>query len=336
MVHYLEYNSKIKDHKPKLLNLLKNSLILVQKLPFFPTLDKKQGILPLKKPLLLHKNTKSPIQTFTVRHALVPHMYNQWHYHREIELMYVIKGNGTRYIGESIQPFFAGDMVLVGSNVPHFWQNDDHFFKGDPEVYAELILIQFVDDFLGDAFFLPELIHIKKLFERALHGIQFMGQVRTQAIPLLYALAEENEKNKVLELLQLLDLMAKAGEYQLLSDLSYHQKLPEQPSERIQEVCSYLVQHYRRPIALEEVARLANMTEKAFCRFFKKSTQKTLVQFITELRVSHACKLLLNGEHSIGEICFESGFNNLSNFNRAFKKVKGQTPKNYQRSMMQV
>lgn len=286
----------------------------------------------MSKPILLQKNTKSTLQSFTVRHAQVPHMYNQWHYHREIELMYVIGGSGTRYVGESIQPFFAGDMVLVGSYVPHFWQNDDLYFQELPEVHAELILVQFVDDFMGDAFALPEMLHIKKLFERALHGLQFHGDTRDQAAELLWSISRDNGRNKIIELIELLDLFAKSNEFRLLSDLSYHQKLPDQPSERIQLVCSHLVKHYKRPIALQEVASLANMTEKAFCRFFKKSTQKTLVQFINELRISHACKLLLNGEHSVGVICFDSGFGNLSNFNRVFKQITGQTPKEYQYS----
>lgn len=305
---------------------------MVLKLPTFLILDEKGGILTLSKPILLQKNTKSTLQSFTVRHAQVPHMYNQWHYHREIELMYVIQGSGTRYVGESIQPFFPGDMVLVGSYVPHFWQNDDLYFQELPEVQAELILVQFVDDFMGDAFALPEMIHITKLFERALHGLQFNGETRDQAADLLWSIARDNGKNKIIELIELLDLFAKSTDSRLLSDLSYHQKLPDQPSERIQHVCSYLVQNYKRPIALQEVASLINMTEKAFCRFFKKSTQKTLVQFINELRISHACKLLLTGEYSVGEICFESGFGNLSNFNRVFKQITGQTPKAYQQA----
>lgn len=267
-----------------------------------------------------------------MRHAQVPHMYNQWHYHREIELMYVIKGSGTRYVGESIQPFFSGDMVLVGAYVPHFWQNDDLYFQDLPDVCAELILVQFVDDFMGEAFSLPEMLHIKKLFDRALHGLQFKGATQHQAAKLLRSIAEDNGRNKVIELIQLLDLFAKSGDFQLLSDLSYHQKLPDQPSERIQLVCSFLVKNYKRPISLQEVAGLANMTEKAFCRFFKKSTQKTLIQFINELRISHACKLLMSNEYSVGSICFETGFGNLSNFNRVFKQITGQTPTQYQHS----
>lgn len=247
--------------------------------------------------------------------------------------MYVIKSNGTRFVGESIQPFFDGDMVLVGSNVPHFWQNDEPYFRGQEELEAEVILIQFVANFVGDAFALPEMMHISQLLERALHGIQFIGETRNQAAKLLWSIAGENSENKILELLQLLDLLAKSNEYQLLSDLAY-KPLPHQSSERIQSVCDYLLRNYRRPISLDEVAGVANMTEKAFCRFFKKSTQKTLVQFVTELRISYACKLLLTKEHPISEVCFESGFNNLSNFNRVFKAIMHQTPRQYQQAML--
>ncbi len=137
----------------------------------------------------------------------------------------------------------------------------------------------------------------------------------------------------MLLLLKLLDLLAKSNEYRLLSELGY-QPQPNKSSKRIQLVCEYLVQNYLDSIELKDVAQIANMTEKAFCRFFLKSTQKTLIQFVTELRVSHACKLLMAREHSIGEVCYESGFNNLSNFNRVFKRIMKQTPRQYQQNML--
>ena len=307
---------------------------MVLKLPIFNILVKKRGILTLSRPILLYKNTKSTQQSFVIRHACVPHLYNRWHYHKELELLYVVKSNGTRFVGDMIQPFFAGDMVLVGPNVPHFWQNDEQYFQGRPDISAEAILLQFVDDFIGDAFQLPEMGHIQKLFSRASHGLQFDGATRDKAADLLWSMVEDNGKNKVIELMQLLDLLAKSEEYRMLSDLSYKLQLPVRSSERIQLVCQYLLENYKRPIALKEVAKVANMTEKAFCRFFKNSTLKTLVQFVTELRISHACKLLLEGDLSVTEICFESGFNNLSNFNRIFKRNTGQTPKEYRRAMI--
>ncbi len=285
------------------------------------------------RPLLLQKNTQSTLQSFVARHALVPHLYNQWHYHKEIELLYVVKSNGTRFVGESIQPFFEGDMVLIGSNVPHFWQNEEKYFQGKEELRGEVILVQFLDTFAGEAFQLPEMIHIPKLLEKALHGIQFIGETRNLATQHLWSLVADNGENKIIQLLALLDLLAKSSEYRLLSDFAY-QPQENQHSERIRKVCDYLLTHYKNPISLDEVAGIANMTEKAFCRFFKKSTQKTLLQFVSELRISHACKLLLYKEYPISDICFESGFNNLSNFNRVFKDLTGQTPREYQKSKM--
>ncbi len=286
------------------------------------------------QPIYLHKNTKSDRQSFLVRHVQVPHLYNIWHYHRELELMYVIKSSGTRFVGDSIQPFFDGDMVLVGSNVPHFWQNEEMYFEEREDLYGEVILLQFLDDFLGEGLLLPEMLHIRRLFDLAAHGLQFTGEAKARASDLLYAIAADTDKNKVLELLGLLDLLATSGEYRLLSSIGYQHQLPAKPSRRIQNVCEHLLQHYRQPIALAEVAKIANMSEKAFCRFFKKSTQKTLVQFITELRISHACKLLLTREYPIAAVCFDSGFNNLSNFNRVFKEIMGQTPRQYQQAML--
>lgn len=284
------------------------------------------------KPILLQKNSKSALQSFVARHAFVPHLYNIWHYHKEIEFMFVIKSKGTRFVGDSIQPFFDGDMVMVGSNVPHFWQNDEIYFQGRDDIHAEVILIQFLENFMGEALELPEMLHIRRMFKDALHGIQFTGDTRDRAATMLRSIVMENGVNKIVELLQLLDMLARSGRYRLLSELPY-QSVPNYSSERIQLVCSYLLKHYKSPVALAEVAKLANMTEKAFCRFFKKSTQKTLVQFITELRISHACKLLLTQNYQIGEVCYESGFGNLSNFNRVFKRITGQTPRQYQQAM---
>lgn len=287
----------------------------------------------MQQPLFLHKNTRSTLQSFVIRHAEVPHLYNHWHYHKEIELLYVVRSSGTRFVGDSIQPFFDRDMVLIGSNVPHFWQNDEPYFQPDSQLTAEVVLLQFEENFIGEILALPEMMHIRQLLARAMYGIQFTGTTRDLAHQLLFAMAEDERTNKVVALLQLLDLFARTEQYQLLSQLGNQMKLPAHTSERIQQVCAYLLQHYRNPITLEEVAAVASMSEKAFCRFFKKSTQKTLVQFVNELRVNYACKRLRANERTIGEICYESGFNNLSNFNRAFKQTTGQTPREYQKSL---
>ncbi|NJO00877.1 MAG: helix-turn-helix transcriptional regulator [Bacteroidia bacterium] len=282
------------------------------------------------KPLRLHKNTKSNLRSFEIRFARVPHLYNKWHYHREIELLYVIKGSGTRFVGNSIRPFFDGDMVLIGSNVPHFWQNDEKYFLGSKDVYAEAILLQFLDDFMGNAFNLPEMLPIQNLLNIALHGIQFTGETQWRADKILWELVENEGSNKIIKLLELLDLFAKSPECCVLSDLAYPQRESQGSSDRIQVVCEFLLKNFKDSLTLKEVADVAHMTEKAFCRFFKSTTHKTLFQFITELRISYACKLLLHENLSVTEICYASGFNNLSNFNRAFKQITGCTPKAYQ------
>ncbi|WP_420457649.1 helix-turn-helix domain-containing protein [Neolewinella sp.] len=285
----------------------------------------------LKTPILLHKQTKSAHQSFLNRFARVPHLYNNWHYHRELELLYVIRGDGTRFVGDSIEPFFSGDLVLVGSDVPHFWRSDARYFEGREEVYAELILTQFVPDLLGDAFELSEFRPIKKLIERAQHGIRFLAATRDQAGKILHRITATKGSKRIILLLQLLELLATTEEYYPLSTLGYRKLLTDASSQRLREVSDYMLKHYLRPLPLPEVAAVANMSEKAFCRFFKGATQKTFVQFLTELRVSHACKLLLSHNQPIGEVCFASGFNNLSNFNRLFKRTMGRTPRQYRR-----
>lgn len=284
-------------------------------------------------PIYLHKNTKNSQESFVNRYARVPHLYNSWHYHRELELLYVIRGDGTRYVGDSIEPFYSGDLVLVGSNVPHFWQSDFRYFRGDETVYSELILTQFVPDLLGDGFSLAEFEDIQRLIGRAQRGIAFGVDTSVRASKFLWELTETEvgRAYRLLLLLQLLDLLASATDYRLLSRIGSQSLLGDASSVRLREVCTYVLDNYLGDIHLADVARVANMSEKGFCRFFKQNTQKTLVQFVTELRLSHACKLLVAGDMTVSEICFASGFNNLSHFNRVFKRTLGKTPRAYRR-----
>jgi AraC-like DNA-binding protein len=291
--------------------------------------------LPAFGPIYLHKDTKRPDGSFVNRYARVPHLYNNWHYHRELELLYVIRGEGTRYVGDSIEPFFSGDLVLVGSNVPHFWQSDARYFAGDPTISAELVLTQFLPDLLGEGFTLSEFTAIRQLIARAQQGIKFGERARRHAGPLLLELTKEGGPGaaRLLGLLHVLNFLALTDDYTLLSRIGHPSLLNDASTVRLRRVCSFLLDHYLEPIRLSEVAALANMSEKAFCRFFKRGTQKTLVQFVNDLRISHACKLLIAGQLSVSEVCFASGFNNLSHFNRMFKRTLGSSPQRYRGQM---
>lgn len=286
-----------------------------------------------KGPILFRKYTDDPHRSFLVRHARVPHLYNNYHYHRELELLYVVRGEGTRFVGDGIAPFFGGDLVLVGSNVPHFWKSDERYFAHEEGLYAEVILLQFVPDLFGDTLQLAEFAKIRSLVTRAQLGIEFSKQTRLLADTILWQLVDARGGKRMLLLLELLELLANSEDFTPLSQFDFQQVLTDASSLRIQATCNFLMSNYRNKITLNEAATVANLSEKAFCRFFKRATQKTLIQFITELRVSHACKLLLSNSDSIGNICFQSGFNNLSNFNRVFKKEMGCSPRNYRHAL---
>ncbi|MDN3634088.1 AraC family transcriptional regulator [Neolewinella lacunae] len=267
------------------------------------------------------------------RHAIVPHLYNRWHHHFELELMYVIRGEGTRFVGQSILPFYSGDMVLVGSNVPHFWQSDPSYFQGDEQVSSELILVQFAPDLIKGGFDLPEMEPIKTLIQRAQSGLSFHGQAKEVAHNLLWDLVKTSGSHKLIVLLHLLTHLAQTSEVQNLFVPSTQQPLNVKKSERLSESINFIRNNYVQKITLSEVAEQANMSEQAFCRYFKTNTQKTVLQFINELRVSHACNLLMQTEMNVCEICFASGFNNVSNFNRFFKRIVGTSPLQYRGSL---
>lgn len=224
-------------------------------------------------------------------------------------------------------------MVLVGSDVPHFWQSGPGYFAGDENIFAEAILLQFTPDLLGDGFKLKEFESIRELIDAAKRGITFSPETKERAAVILWRLLEARGSRKMIELLELLDLFSLAPDARPLSQFGYQSLLNDHSSQRIQEVCDYLSRNYLRAVNLAEVASVANMSEKSFCRFFKRATQKTFVQFLTELRLSHSCKLLHSVQEPIASVCFASGFNNLSNFNRLFKRSMGVTPTQYRQSI---
>lgn len=284
------------------------------------------------KPLLLQKNTKNNQQSFAFRYAKVPYLYNKWHYHKEFELLFVVKSSGTRFVGNSGLPFFEDDLVLVGSNVPHYWQNDEKYFQGDPNLYAEAFLIQFTEETFKGILDLPEMAHIKNLLKKASYGLQFVGDTKEHISILLWDMANYLEENRLIQLMKILDILAKSNEFHTLSEIAYIQK-ESQNSDSLEKVCNYILENWNQPISLEEISNIANMTEKSFCRFFKKSTKRTLTEFINEIRVSKACKLLISENYSVGQICNQTGFSSVSYFNRIFKSMTNHTPKEYRSKM---
>jgi AraC-like DNA-binding protein len=254
-----------------------------------------------------------------------------WHYHPEIELVYVNKGSGKRQIGSHISYYRDGDLMLIGSNLPHCGFTDGLTGNENETV------IQMKPDFLGNSFFeLPEMKKIKALFEKATMGIVYNGQSKKDIGEKMESLENKPPFQRLLGLLEILHLMETSTEYSVLNAKGFLLETELQDNHRINNIFNFVKEEFQRPISLEEVAGKVSMTVPAFCRYFKKITEKTFTQFVNEYRLVHAAKLLHEKQVSITEVCFESGFNNFSHFNKQFKKFTGKSPSHYRNELKVV
>lgn len=255
---------------------------------------------------------------------------NPWHYHPEIELLHCIKGKGTNFIGNSIWNIEEGELLLLGENLPHTRQRDRCYYTRRPNENPESIVVQFREDFLGSRFFsVREFAHIRSLLDRASRGIKFHGSTRKNAIARLQKIRFTSGAGSILELLAILDFLAGSKEFVYFNGANYIPRAHEKSSQKINRVYLYTIEHFREEIVLKDVADLTNHTMAAFCRYFKAHTRKSYFQYLTEVRINYACQLLMEGELDVTRICYASGFNNLSNFHKQFRKIMRQTPTEY-------
>jgi len=286
------------------------------------------------RPQLL-KVSKEPQHSFSVRQDIVPYVNNHWHYHAEIELIHFKKGEGTQFIGDNIKRFKAGDVVLVGANLPHYWRFDDSYFEEGAPVAADVRVAHFFENFWGSQFLqLPENVHIKTILDKAKRGLQVTGKSRQKIAELLDALLHTSDTLRIILLMEALNIIANCRELTTLSSLGFKYNVAEDEKDRINAIYDYSIKNFKRPIQLEEIAGVANISPNSFCRYFKSRTRKTYSQFLIEIRVGHACKLLIENNLSIKQLCYESGFNNFTSFHKYFKLITSKSPLTYQREFM--
>lgn len=259
-----------------------------------------------------------------------PHFTYPWHFHSEYELLYVIEGFGNSFVADNIEEFKAGDLVLLGSNLPHFWKSDESFFNGQNSKKIKYIVIQFPNEFFKEAVSeYPEFHLIKDLLERSGKGIRFSKVISKKAKAKIFKVVRSKGFKRALLTLELLQYLAKVEEYRLLAGELYQAGSHDFTSDRLTKVMHYLNTTYLKKVELAKVAEIANLHPSAFCRYFKEKSGKSLSEFVSDMRISYACRLIIEGKMSVSQVCYESGFNNLSNFNRTFKKHTGFTPTKY-------
>lgn len=265
-------------------------------------------------------------QSFLYRRLVLPAFKAAFHFHPEYELTLIVRGEGQRYVGSHVADFSAGDLVFLGANLPHCWVS-----KPLPEVeMVEAIVIQFDAHFLGENFFdLPEMAAVRTFFEKSKAGIRIVGAEKTHISEQIRQLEHAPPFKKLLGLLAILDSLAHSAELENL-DLSYAQNAySNAETARFQRVFSYLIEHYKRDISLEEMAQVANLTQTSFCRYFKSMTQKTFHEILHEFRIQYACQLLKQTDAPVAQIAFDCGFGDVPYFNKLFKKHKGMAPLAY-------
>jgi len=254
-----------------------------------------------------------------------------WHFHPEYEIVYISNGKGKRHIGDHISNFESGDLIFLGPNLPHFGFTEEVF-----EAHTEIV-VQMKEDFLGSDFLeKPEMQAIKQLFQRSRQGLSFSGAVKEQVGQRLKTMLKEDGFDRLLALLHILQEMAEADDYEMLNASGFALEVSAQDQDRIEAIYQYVQQNFQDEVNLDEAARRANMTVPAFCRYFKKLTRKTFSQFVNEFRIAHACRLLGDDTLSIAAVSFESGFNNLSHFNRQFKNITNLSPRAYRKTLKRV
>jgi AraC-like DNA-binding protein len=283
---------------------------------------------------------KSPIsdnQAFEVKQLIAPHFDPNWHFHSEYQLFLVVKGTGTRFIGDHVSPFKKGDLVFTGPNLPHLWQSDHEYFKDDKELMTEGLVIYFPQNFLSEDFLLKnELFKIKQLFQKAERGIEITGDVLSKATDLIQNILIAEDFDRILMLLNLLNLLANSADYKLLASNGYSNSLKETETDRMNKVHAYVMNNFREKISLSEVAAIANMNPSSFSRYFKIHANKTFSDFLTEIRIGYSCRLLINQKIGISQVCYDSGFNTLSNFNRQFKAYTHYNPLEYRKKYSEI
>ncbi len=288
------------------------------------------------KPLFTHIG-KTPQENLIIVKRTVSHFDPSFHFHPECELVYIVKGKGKRLVGDSIEEFVQGDLVFLGPNIPHAWYSDTTPSQEDTETHSTAIVVYFSMELFGRQFYeLEETQSLKDLFSKSERGIKIEGITRDSIAAALNDLAAGHGLKRILHLFRILECMATSGETRQLASISYKNSYDTKENHKIDGVFYYLNKNFMHDISMPEVADLCHMTPQSFCRFFKNRTKSTFIDFLNEIRISHARKLLIeSGEQTIAEIAYLSGYKNLSNFNKLFKIRTGATPKEYKRKLQE-
>ena len=280
---------------------------------------------------ILEKVTHTSKSSFALKEDILKHIKIPWHFHPEYELTLIAEGRGKRFIGDHVENFTHGDLILIGPNLPHFWKNNSKYYEENSLLRVRAVVVHFLEDSFGKGFFdIPEMSTINKILNLSSRGIRINGNTKKIVSQKMELLLQQEGFERMNNLLNILNIISYSKELTVLSSLGF-KPFQKENLDRINMVYEYLLLNYKSDISLEDIAAIVNLSPTAFCRFFKRSTGKTFSKVLNELRIGNACKKLMEESVTVSEACYESGYNNLSYFNRQFKEITKSSPLKYRK-----
>ncbi len=262
-----------------------------------------------------------------------------WHFHEEYELVLIEKSRGTKFIGNDVSFFEEGDLFLIGSNIPHLFRNNEEYYTRENELEAKSTFIHFSEKFSGIDFFnLPEMKSVRQLLYRSSQVLELHGKIKCIIRDRLLQMGNESPLQRLQSILDILINLSESVEAKPILSVKFttNHTTNTKDTERIHKVFEFIMNNFTKEIYLPEVASMLNMSDASFSRYFKHHTRKTFSDYVTEIRINNACRLLMQGDENISQICYLSGFENLSNFYRHFKKIMGVIPKDYRKRFLKI
>ncbi len=283
------------------------------------------------------EKTLTTKETFIYKDMIGPYFNPHWHFHPDYQISLIAKGKGTRFVGDHVQSFEEGDLVVTGPNLPHLWRSDDAYFEKDSTLSTRGLVIYFDHELFSEALLAKEeFYNVNKFVENSVRGMEFYGETRNKINKLLLRINNEQGFRRIIKLFEIIDILANSKEYNLLSSPGYNNVFKGDDADKMRIVYDYVMTNFKTKISLEEIASMLNMTTTSFCRYFKPRANKTFTRFVNEIRIGHSRKLLLEDNLNISQISYECGFNALSNFNRQFKAIVHMSPHEYRKLFLNI
>ncbi len=277
---------------------------------------------------LLQESNKS----FIVHNERSP--FAPWHHHPEYELVFILRGKGRRMVGDHVDRFEENDLIFTGPFLPHQWICDNENCDGQGRLPDEAFVIQFVQDFLGEKFIeAPENIALRKFFNESSRGYEFYGKSKNEIISILKRMITMNDVERFYALFSIFEIFQASKEYHVLSSPASVESFLSKENEPMQKTLQYILQNFHKQIHIDDLLEVTNMSYASFYSHFKNAYIFTFKDYLLNIRIGYACKLLMDENHNIAQIAEECGFENLSNFNRQFKRIKKMTPSEFQKRL---